>query len=96
MSRKAKDWLTETHDYERPHRGEIRPGVLLELSERGAVVDVGLKYDGFVPRKDIEKLEEEVVSDLEPGQEVVTQVVRPEDRDSNLILSLSQAQKEKD
>jgi small subunit ribosomal protein S1 len=74
----------------------MRRGLLLKFGERGAIVDVGLKRDGFVPHKDIERLEEKTVSELEPGQEVMTRIVRPWDREGNLILSLYQAHREKD
>jgi small subunit ribosomal protein S1 len=89
-------WLTEPYDYQRPRRGQIRKGVVLRLEERGAVVDVGLKRDGFVPWKDIERLGHEMVTQLKVGQEVVARIVRPRDRDDNLILSLYQARLERD
>jgi len=89
-------WLTEPYDYQRPRRGQIRKGVILRLEERGAIIDVGLKRDGFVPQRDIERLGEEATSQLEPGQEVVARIVRPRDRDGDLILSLYQARLEKD
>ena len=54
-------WLTEPYDYQRPRRGQIRKGVILRLEERGAIIDVGLKRDGFVPQRDIERLGEEGV-----------------------------------
>jgi small subunit ribosomal protein S1 len=90
-------WLTETYAYERPRRGETRTGVLLDLDERyGAVIDVGLKHDGLVPVKDIERLDETEVAELQPGQEVEARVVRPSDQEDQLILSLHQVQAEKD
>ncbi len=93
---RIKGWLTEPFDYERPRLGQIREGVILKIEERGVTVDVGLKRDGFVPKADVERLEREAVSQLEPGQEVETRIVRPEDRDGNLILSLYQARLKKD
>jgi len=90
------NWLTDEYDYERPQRGEIREGVLLELDKYGAVVDVGLKHDGIVPTEDVERLEEDTLSELEPGQEVTTRVVRPQDQEGNLVLSLSYLQEEQD
>lgn len=90
------NWLTDEYDYERPQRGEIREGVLLELDEYGAVVDVGFKHDGIVPREDVERLKEDTLSELEPGQEVKTRVVRPQDQEGNLVLSLSYLQEEQD
>ena len=89
-------WLTEPYDYQRPRRGQMRKGVILRLEERGAIIDVGLKRDGFVPQRDIERLGEEAVSQLESGQEVMARIVRPRDRDGDLILSLYQARLEKD
>ena len=89
-------WLTKPYDYQRPRRGQMRKGMILRLEERGAIVDVGLKRDGFVPQRDIERLGEEAASQLEPGQEVMARIVRPRDRDGDLILSLYQARQEKD
>ena len=92
----TEGWLTKPYEYQRPRRGQVRKGMVLKLEERGAIIDVGLKRDGFVPRADIERLGKEASSRLEPGQEVVTRIVRPRDRDGNLILSLYQARLEKD
>lgn len=91
-----ENWLTEEYDYESPQPGEIREGVLLELDQYGAVVDVGMKHDGIVPREDIERLEEEALSNLQPGQEIMTKVVRASDREGALVLSLAYVQEEKD
>ena len=96
MAEQIKGWLTESYDYERPRRRQIRQGVILRVEERGVFVDVGLKRDGFVPRTDVERLEKEAASRLEPGQEVAVCVVKPEDRDGNLILSLYQARLKQD
>lgn len=92
----VEGWLSEPYDYQRPRRGQIRKGVILRLEEQGATIDVGLKRDGFVPQADIERLGEASASQLEVGQEVMTRIMRPRDRDGNLILSLYQARLEKD
>jgi small subunit ribosomal protein S1 len=88
--------LTEEYDYERPRRGDIRAGEILKVDERGIVVDLGLKRDGFIPLTDVEKLGEETTSSLEPGQEVKARVVRLEDTEGNLLLSMYQARFERD
>lgn len=93
----TEEWLTESYDYEPPHQGEIRKGVILSIDTQGITVDVGMKRDGFVPWADIERLEEEIdVSELKPGHEIITCIARPEDQNGNLILSLYEAQREKD
>ncbi len=89
-------WLTEEYDYERPRRGDIRKGEILKVDEQGIVVDLGLKRDGFIPRTDVERLGEETSSSLEPGQEVKARVVRLEDAEGNLLLSMYQARFERD
>lgn len=86
----------EAYDYKPPQKGEFRTGVLLEIDEYGAVVDIGQKYDGIVPRGDIERLDEETLKELTPGQEVTAQVIRPVDREGRLTLSLAQVQAQQD
>lgn len=92
----APDWLTELYDYDPPRRGQIRGGVILKLEEQGATVDVGLKRDGFIPRTDLERLEDDMVARLKPNQPVQTCIIKPEDQNGNLILSLYEAQQEED
>lgn len=89
-------WLNETYDYDLPRRGEIRKGVLVELDEYGAIVDIGVKHDGIVPRDDIERLDEETIQRLKPGQEVTTRVMQSEDQEGSLMLSLYQVRAEED
>lgn len=89
-------WLTEEYVYERPRPGDIRQGEILKVDERGFVVDLGLKRDGFIPRTDVELLGEETSSSLEAGQVVKARVVRLEDAEGNLLLSMYQARFEKD
>lgn len=90
------DWFSEAYDYVPPRRGQIREGIILENEEYGLTIDVGLKRDGFVPRTDLDRLTEEKQAELEPGRTVEARVVRPEDRDGNLILSISQVQMDED
>jgi small subunit ribosomal protein S1 len=88
--------LTEEYVYKRPRQGDIRQGEVLKVDERGFVVDLGLKRDGFIPRQDVELLGEETLSSLEPGQVVKARVVRLEDAEGNLLLSMYQARFEQD
>ncbi len=92
----VESWLTEEYVYERPRRGDIRGGKILKIDERGVVVDLGLKRDGFIPRTDVELLGEETSVSLEPGQEIKARVVHLEDAEGNLLLSMYQARFEKD
>jgi small subunit ribosomal protein S1 len=89
-------WLTEEYVYKPPRPGDIRQGEIVKVNERGFVVDLGLKRDGFIPRTDVELLGEDTPSSLEPGQVVKARVVRLEDAEGNLRLSLYQARFERD
>jgi small subunit ribosomal protein S1 len=89
-------WLTEEYDYERPRQGQIRQGEILKIEEHGITMDLGLKRDGFVPRADIELLDEETSSSLETGQVVKARIRRLEDQEGNLLLSFYQMRFEKD
>ncbi|MFQ5610969.1 MAG: 30S ribosomal protein S1 [Anaerolineae bacterium] len=96
LKRVIEGWLTEPYDYERPYRGQIRTGVILKVEERSLTLDIGLKRDGFVPRSDIERLDDAASSQLEPGQEVEARIVKLADEDGQFILSLSQVWLERD
>lgn len=91
-----EEWLTETYAYERPTKGDLRKGILLDIDEYGAVIDIGLKHDGIVPRRDIDRLTEETLGQLQPGQEVTIRVLRPNDQEDSLILSLAPVQTNED
>jgi small subunit ribosomal protein S1 len=86
----VEDW-----DYQRPRRGEIRTGVILSIGETEIIVDVGAKRDGIVPYADMQRLGPEKLAELSEGDEVMVYVLRPEDQDGNLLLSLNLAREEK-
>jgi small subunit ribosomal protein S1 len=89
-------WLTEEYDYERPKRGQVREGVIVKIEQDGITVDVGLKRDGFVPDTDLERFDEDITSELEAGQSVEARVVRPAQREDQIILSMYQARLRRD
>lgn len=88
--------LLEASFVEEPERGDIVTGTILAVDNQGLIVDVGaMKRDGIVPRKDIERLGLDT-SAYHVGDEVEVIVLRTEDDDGNLILSVSQAQQSED
>jgi small subunit ribosomal protein S1 len=84
------DW-----DYEEPRRGQVRVGVILSIQEQEIIVDVGAKRDGIVPSSDLQRLDPEALAELEVGQEVPVYILRTEDQDGNLLVSLNMARQEK-
>ncbi len=79
-----------------PSRGEIRHGVLARVTPNEILVDIGAKSEGIISGRELERIESEVRDLLEVGQPVTVYVVTPEDRNGNVVLSLSRAQEEKD
>lgn len=88
--------LLEASFVAEPERGDLVTGTILAVDNHGLIVDVGaMKRDGIVPRKDIERMGLDT-SAYHVGDEVEVIVLRPEDDDGNLILSVSQAQQSED
>jgi small subunit ribosomal protein S1 len=79
----VEDW-----DYQRPRRGEVRTGVIMAIREQEIIVDVGAKRDGIVPYADMQRMGAEALADFSVGDQVPVYVLRPEDQDGNLLVSL--------
>jgi len=88
--------ITGAYDYHPPERGDIRKGVLLSVENDKALVDMGVKREAIVPKKDLELLGEEAVAGLAAGDEVAVYVMSPEDREGNVVVSLNLAKQEAD
>jgi len=83
--------LLDEHDREKPQRGQMLQGKVLEVHDEAVIVDVGLKRDAFVPRKDLDQLDEAALERLEPGAEVEVYVLRPQNTGGDLIVSINKA-----
>jgi small subunit ribosomal protein S1 len=81
-------------EQENLERGDIVSGTVLSVDPQGLIVGVGA-HDGFVSRRDIERLHQDPL-DYEVGQEVDVTIVRLEDEEGNLSLSVAQAQQSED
>ncbi len=76
-------------------RGDTVTGVVLSSDSQGLIVGVGSMRDGFVSRRDLERMGAN--PDQYPiGAEVDVTIVRMEDEDGNLVLSISQARQSED
>ena len=82
----VEDW-----DYERPRRGQVRTGLILAIREQEIIVDVGAKRDGVVPYADLQRMGPEAIEELSVGDEVKVYILRPEDKEGNLLVSLYMA-----
>lgn len=77
-----------------PQTGDIRHGVVVDKRAGELLVDIGYKSEGIVAGREVDRLEDEF-KEMTIGDEVPVYVMR-EDRDGNLLLSISRARAESD
>ncbi|MBX3049947.1 MAG: S1 RNA-binding domain-containing protein [Caldilineaceae bacterium] len=77
-----------------PVMGDIRQGVIVDKRSGEWLVDIGFKSEGIVSSRDLDRLGNEFDA-LTIGDEVPVYVMR-EDKDGNLMLSISKAKAEED
>jgi small subunit ribosomal protein S1 len=81
--------LLDEYDYDSPFRGQILSGIVIRSDDHEIMLDVGLKRDAFVPRTDIDRLDDDVLAELVPGKEVRAYVMQPMNGDGDLIVSIN-------
>lgn len=86
--------LEASFEREEPQRGDIINGVILTVDNQGLIIDIGLGRDGIVERRDLDRIHDDV--DYQVGNPVDVMVIRSEDEEGNLLLSVSQARQTED
>lgn len=77
-------------------RGDIVDGIIVSVAPTEVLVDVNAKSEGVVPAKELERLGREGLDSLKVGAQIPVYVIRPEDREGNLLLSIRRAEEERD
>lgn len=77
-----------------PKSGEIRQGIVVDKRPNELLVDIGFKSEGVVGSREIERLSD-TFENIEIGDEIPVYVLR-EDKDGNLLLSITRALAEQD
>jgi len=92
------DWtqLLDDYDYARPQRGELRDGMVMQIEDTGILVSIGTKREGVIPQQDIRAMGDAYINNLKVGDPIQVYVQDPENRDGDLILSLTMVQVAKD
>ena len=88
--------IAEAYAYKSLKHGQILDGTVVSASPTEILIDVGSKSEGVVRGRELEQMDEEFLANLSEGSEVLVYVVRPEDRQGNIVLSLARAQQEQD
>jgi len=87
--------LLDEHDYDTPRVGDIRPGMVVSISNQGIIVDLGLKRDGLVQAADIEELGDDEQKELKLNDEVPVYIVDTSHPD-RLLVSIQKARLNQD
>ncbi|HEX3054194.1 MAG TPA: S1 RNA-binding domain-containing protein [Aggregatilineaceae bacterium] len=93
----VEDFLTlleESFAQEQPMRGDIVMGTILSIDHMGMLIDLGMKRDGVVPKSDLEKVADPSLYKM--GDQVPVMILRSEDDEGNMIVSVSQAKQNED
>jgi small subunit ribosomal protein S1 len=92
------DWtqLLDVYDYARPQRGEVREGVVMKIEDSSILVSIGTKREGIIPQQDLRAIGDEVVGNLKVGDPIQVYIQDPENREGDLILSLTMVQVARD
>lgn len=92
------DWtqLLDAYDYARPQRGELRNGLIMQIEENGVLVSIGTKREGVIPSQDLRQMGDDIVGGMQVGDPIQVYVQDPENKEGELILSLTMVQVAKD
>lgn len=88
--------LDTEYAYKTAQHGDIVQGVIMQISPTEILIDVGSKSEGIISGRELDRMDPELRKSLQVGQQVLAFVVRPEDQDGNIVLSLTRAQMETD
>lgn len=84
------DLLDGVNGHRKFERGDVVSGTIAFIGEHEILIDVGAKYEGILAPREFGQMSSPDRDRLCVGDDVECLVVNPEDRDGNLILSLSQ------
>jgi small subunit ribosomal protein S1 len=76
--------------------GTIVSGTIVRAESREILIDIGAKSEGVVDQKELEKMSADAIKKLRVGDTVLVFILRSENREGNVVLSLARAQLEHD
>lgn len=76
--------------------GTIVSGTIVRADPREILIDIGAKSEGVVDQKELDKMSADAIKKLHVGDTVLAFVLRAENREGNVVVSLARAQLEHD
>ena len=86
----------DAFDFPQLRAGDTVEGYIVSVSPTQILVDIHYKSDAIVDPREMERLDKDFMTALAAGDPVSAVVVQPEDRDGNVVISLSRAQQDQD
>ena len=86
----------DAFDFPHLRAGDTVEGNVVSVSPTQILVDIHYKSDAVVDPREMERLDKDFLAALAAGDPVSAVVVQPEDRDGNVVISLSRAQQDQD
>ena len=80
--------LLDEYEYDRPKRGQIVQGEVIKVYDDMILIDIGAKRDAIVPRRDLDRLDDNLREDIQKGDQVPVYVFRTGVGDDELLVSL--------
>src|SRR5258706_1299024 len=88
--------LDQQTDESQVKKGDILEGTVAQTTPTEILVDIGLKSEGIISGKELERMDHETLDRLKVGEKILAYVLNPEDKNGNVVLSLSRAVEEQD
>ena len=76
-------------------RGDVIEGVIMRVDRDEVLVDIGAKSEGVISSREMQSMGTEGTSRLKVGDQVLVYVLRPENEEGQVVLSLDRAEGEK-
>lgn len=93
---KMSDFADADYGYKRVKYGDIVAGTVVRVEPREILIDIGAKSEGVVAQKEMETMTPDALKKIQVGDRVLAFVLKSENRDGNVVLSLARAQMERD
>ncbi len=76
-------------------RGDVVEGVVMRVDRDEILVDIGTKSEGVIANREMQSMGTQGTSRLKVGDQVLVYVLRPENEEGQVVLSLDRARGEK-
>lgn len=86
----------DNYEYENPVRGQIIAGEVIQIDEDSILVDIGAKRDAIVPRKDLDRLDDDMLDSIRQGDQVPVYVMRTGLVGGELLVSINRGLEQED